>query len=157
MRSGHRRRSESRGPPHLSRPAAPHGARRARRTASLSSTTARRPTRPRPRRRWPRSDAIRWILGGQAKTRQSRRMRAAFRPCRARPIPSARRANCSRGCWRRTCRWQNAETLEEAVKQRRGGCRSRAIRCCCRRPALVRPVPGLRGARRPFRELVGAL
>ena len=39
-----------------------------RRTACCSSTTARRPTRPRPRRRSPPSRAIHWILGGLAKT-----------------------------------------------------------------------------------------
>ena len=52
----------------------------ARRTASSSSTTARRPTRPRPRRRWPRSsNPLDSRRAGQE--RQSRRMRAAFRPC----------------------------------------------------------------------------
>ena len=40
----------------------------ARRTAFSSSTTARRPTRPRPLRRSPPFPSIRWILGGQAKT-----------------------------------------------------------------------------------------
>ena len=51
-------------------PGLPHRMERVAReaTASCSSTTARRPTRPRPRPRSPPFRAIRWILGGQAKS-----------------------------------------------------------------------------------------
>ena len=82
-----------RGPPHLSRPAPPHGARPREGRRHCSSTTARRPIRPRPLRRWRHSPRIRWIVGGQAKTDNLDECAPHLRPCRARPTPSARRAD----------------------------------------------------------------
>ena len=67
-RAGIDGRPDSRRPPHLSRPAAPDGAGGGDGTACCSSTTARRPMRIRPRRRWPLIPHIHWIVGGRAKT-----------------------------------------------------------------------------------------
>jgi hypothetical protein len=85
-----------RSPPYLSRPAAPHGAvgREGRRR---SSTTARRPTRPRPRRRSQRLRASAGFAAGRPRPTAStnaRRTSAMSAP----PTRSARRRSCSRSC-----------------------------------------------------------
>ena len=120
-------------PAHLSRPAAPHGAGRARRTASSSSTTARRPTRPRPRRRSPPSRTIRWIFGGQAKTDNLDECAPHFGHVRkAYTIGEAGDVRCALVAAHGRGRVRNAGARGEARPRRR---RRRATRSCCRRPA----------------------
>ena len=83
----------------------------ARRTASCSSTTARRPTRIRPRRRSPPIRYVHWIVGGLAKTEdlgpcaaQLGHVRAAYTIGEAGPMfAQAARGQgagaASRNCW----------------------------------------------------------
>ena len=52
---------------------------------------------------------IRWICGGQAKTDNLDECAPHLRPCRARPIPLAKRANCSLRSCRRTWLWHSAK------------------------------------------------
>ncbi len=78
------------GPPHLPRPAAPHGARPREGRRHSSSTTARRPTRPRPRRRWPLSRRSAGSSAGRPRPTISTNARRTS-AMSARPTPSARR------------------------------------------------------------------
>ena len=89
--------------------------------------------------------------------RQSRRMRAALRPCRARPTPSARRANCSRGCLSPHMPVAECETLEDAVNRGRADATAGdtvLLSPACASFDQFRDFEE-RGDR--FRELVGAL
>ena len=84
-------RSIDRGPAHLSRPAAPDGAGPREGRRRCSSTTARRPTRPPPRPRSPRSTRIHWISAGRPRptiSTHARRSSAMSAP----PTRSARPA-----------------------------------------------------------------
>ena len=112
-------------PRDLSRPAAPDGAGRARRTASCSSTTARRPTRTRPRRRSPPIRDVHWIVGGLAKTDDLGAVRARISAMSAPPTRSARPGRCSPSC----------STGKVPVQRMRAAGRRRSAR----RPAAAAP------------------
>jgi UDP-N-acetylmuramoylalanine--D-glutamate ligase len=82
-------------------PGLPHRMERIREKDGVTSTTARRPTRPRPRRRSPRSNASAGFAAGSPRPTisTSARRTSAMSP---RPIPLAKRANCSLRSCRRT-------------------------------------------------------
>ena len=130
------------GPAHLSRSAAPHGTHRARRTASCSSTTARRPmpTAAAPAlAAFPR-DALDPRRAGEGG--QSRRMRAAFRACAQGLYDRRSGAMFARLLARRIWRWQSAGRLDAAVKQAAADARARRHGPAVAGLRVVRPVHG---------------
>ena len=107
-------RGPRRSPPHLSRPAAPHGAGSARCATSSMSMTARRPTPTAPRRRSPliRQDAL--DPGRTGQDARPRRLRTALRP---RPLGAHHRSGgqrCSPACSARTSRRSRSATPSTA-------------------------------------------
>ena len=114
-----------------------------RRTASCSSTTARRPTRPRRRRRWP---PIRRSTGSSAGWPRPDDLDACepiSSAMSAPPTRSARPGRCSPGCSRARCRSASREMLVTAVNEAAGAARAGRGGLAVAGLRLVRPVPGL--------------
>ena len=134
-----------RGPPHLSRPAAPHGARR---------REGRRPVRQRQQGDQPDldragagglSDAIHWILGGQAKTDDLDACAPHFGHVRAAyTIGEAGRLFAKLLAPHMPV--TNCETLDDAVNHAAADAAGGRDRSALAGLRVVRPVPGLRGS-----------
>ena len=133
---------ENRGrPPHLPRPPAPHGAHPREGRRRSSSTTARRPTRPRPLLRSPRSSASAGSAAGRRRPTISTNARRTSATCRS-AYTIGEAADLFERLLSPHMPVKNCGKLDEAVRSGRCGCEP-VIRCCCRRPARASTSSGI--------------